>query len=81
MLDAKRELEIDVNRSAFPAAQAPQAPAAPPAYAPPPAAPVHDHMSSDEVASAVDRLGELRDKGLISPEEFEAKKRELLERL
>ena len=78
MLDAKRELEIDVNRSSYPA---PQAAAAPPAYAPPPAAPVHDHMSSDEVASAVDRLGELRDKGLISPEEFEAKKKELLERL
>lgn len=81
MLDAKRELEIDVNRSAFPAPQAPQAPVAPPVYAPQPAAPVHDHMSSDEVASAVDRLGELRDKGLISPEEFEAKKKELLERL
>ena len=78
MLDAKRELEIDVNRSSYPA---PQAAAAPPAYAPPPAAPVHDHMSSDEVASAVDRLGELRYKGLISPEEFEAKKKELLERL
>ena len=78
MLDAKRELEIDVNRSAYPV---PQAPAAAPAYAPPPAAPAFDHMSSDEVASAVDRLGELRDKGLISPEEFEAKKKELLERL
>ena len=27
------------------------------------------------------RLGELRDKGLITPEEFEAKKQELLGRL
>jgi hypothetical protein len=33
------------------------------------------------VADAVARLGELRDKGLVTPEEFEAKKRELLARL
>jgi hypothetical protein len=85
MLDAKRELEIDVSRAAYPVPTQPAAPtyAPPPAYAPapPPAALANDHMSSDEVASAVDRLGELRDKGLISPEEFEAKKTELLRRL
>jgi uncharacterized membrane protein YdbT with pleckstrin-like domain len=79
MLNAKRELEIDVSRAAYPVPA--QAPAPAYAPAPPPAAPVNDHMSSDEVASAVDRLGELRDKGLITPEEFEAKKKELLERL
>ena len=81
MLDAKRELELDVSRSGYAAPQAgyaaPQAPAAPT----PPAAPVQDHMSSDYVAAAVDRMGELRDKGLISPDEFEAKKKELLDRL
>ncbi len=81
MLDAKRELELDVSRSGYAAPQAgyaaPQAPAAPT----PPAAPVQDHMSSDDVAAAVDRIGELRDKGLISPDEFEAKKKELLDRL
>jgi membrane protein YdbS with pleckstrin-like domain len=68
-----------------PPAPAP-APAAPvPAPAPPlPAAtPAAPGMSArtDEVADALDRLGELRDKGLITPEEFEAKKQELLDRL
>jgi predicted Zn-dependent peptidase len=38
-------------------------------------------MSGDDVAEAVQRLAELRDKALITPEEFEAKKQELLGRL
>jgi len=38
-------------------------------------------MSSDEVTDALGRLGDLRDRGIITPEEFEAKKRELLGRL
>ena len=33
------------------------------------------------VAAAIRRLGELRDQGLISNEEFDAKKRELLARI
>jgi hypothetical protein len=33
------------------------------------------------VAAALESLAGLRDKGLITPEEYEAKKRELLERL
>jgi hypothetical protein len=53
------------------AAAAPTTPAAPP-----PAA-----VSPDEVTEALGRLGELRDKGVVTPEEFEAKKRELLGRL
>ena len=54
-----------------PAAPAPAAPAGPP-----PAA-----MSGDEVTAALGRLGDLRDRGIVTPEEFEAKKRELLGRL
>lgn len=61
-----------------PAAQAaaPATPAPAASAAPQPAA-----MSSDEVTDALGRLGDLRDRGIITPEEFEAKKRELLGRL
>ena len=38
-------------------------------------------MSGDEVTAALGRLGDLRDRGIVTPEEFEAKKRELLGRL
>jgi hypothetical protein len=85
MLDAKHELEVDLVRPTMPPMRA-EAPA--PVYAPAPApvapaAPVHtpEIDTPEEVADAVSRLGELRDKGLITPEEFEAKKQELLGRL
>ena len=54
---------------------------APPAAVPaagPPAAP---RSSADELGSALESLAGLRDKGLITPEEYEAKKRDLLERM
>jgi hypothetical protein len=38
-------------------------------------------MSGGEVTDALDRLGALRDRGVVTEEEFEAKKRELLDRL
>jgi hypothetical protein len=37
--------------------------------------------TGNEVADTLERLGGLRDKGLITPEEYEVKKRELLERM
>jgi predicted Zn-dependent peptidase len=43
-----------------------------------PTAPVN---TTDEVANALERLGALRDQGVVTPEEFEAKKAELLGRL
>lgn len=46
---------------------------------PPSAAPVKP--SSDEIFTQLERLGELRDKGFISSDDFEAKKAELLARL
>jgi Bacterial PH domain/Short C-terminal domain len=52
---------------------------APVPVAPAPAAPTTG--GSGEVAAALESLAGLRDKGLITPEEYEAKKRELLERL
>ena len=80
MLEAKHELEIEITRPTMAPIRAAEpvaaAPVAPPA---PVATPEID--TADEVASALARLGDLRDKGIISPEEFEAKKTELLGRL
>jgi uncharacterized membrane protein YdbT with pleckstrin-like domain len=59
-----------------PGEMAPSAPA--PAPAPAAAAP---SSPADDVAATLERLAGLRDKGLITPEEYEAKKRELLERM
>ena len=84
MLDAKHELEVDMARPTMPPMRA-EAPGATP-YQPAPAAPAPAAATPGidtpgEVADAVARLGELRDKGLVTPEEFEAKKQELLGRL
>jgi hypothetical protein len=57
---------------------APPSPAATPAAPPPaPAAP----SAGDQLTATLESLAALRDKGLITPEEFEAKKRDLLERM
>ena len=46
---------------------------------PPPPQPARS--ASDDLAATLERLAGLRDRGLITPEEYEAKKRELLERM
>ena len=79
MLEAKHELEIELTRPTMAPIRAEQAPAAPVAPPAPVATPEID--TADEVAGALARLGDLRDKGIITPEEFEAKKGELLGRL
>lgn len=81
MLEAKHELEIEITRPTMAPIRASEpAPApAPVAPAAPVATPEID--TADEVAAALARLGDLRDKGIITPEEFEAKKGELLGRL
>jgi hypothetical protein len=38
-------------------------------------------MTSDEITTALGHLADLRDRGALTPEEFEAKKAELLGRL
>jgi predicted Zn-dependent peptidase len=45
------------------------------------AAPTPAIDTSEEVAQALARLADLRDRGAITPEEFETKKAELLSRL
>jgi hypothetical protein len=58
-------------RNEPPSAPAADAPAAHGSPAPP----------ANQLASTLESLAGLRDKGLITPEEYEAKKRELLERM
>jgi uncharacterized membrane protein YdbT with pleckstrin-like domain len=81
MLEAKHELELEYTRPTMPPIQSPasaSASSAAPAAATPgaPAA-----MSADDVQASLVRLGEMRDKGLITPAEYDAKKAELLDRL
>jgi uncharacterized membrane protein YdbT with pleckstrin-like domain len=81
MLEAKHELELELTRPTMPPMRAADpAPVAAPVAPPPPVA-TPEIDTADEVAGALARLGDLRDKGIISPEEFEAKKAELLGRL
>ena len=55
------------------------APAAPPPHTP--AAPAAPASAADQLTSTLESLAALRDRGLITPEEYEAKKRDLLERM
>ena len=88
MLDAKHEFEVDMERSGWQpgppirdAALAPTAggtTAAAAAASPAPPAPRAD---PDEVTRTLASLADLRDRGAITPEEYELKKADLLSRL
>jgi len=55
---------------------------APPAPAPtPPVAPAAPASTADQLTATLESLAALRDRGLITAEEYEAKKRDLLERM
>ena len=87
MLDAKHELELELSGARpmpGPAIRtgAPIAPMQPASAAPGPvAAPPAPGMSADEVTRTLANLADLRDRGAISAEEYEAKKADLLRRL
>jgi hypothetical protein len=94
MLESKHELELELSgakplpspplRAAAPAAHAPAPDASAPASAagPSPAAPAaRPDMSPDELTRTLANLADLRDRGAISAEEYEAKKADLLRRL
>ncbi len=92
MLDAKHELELELSGArpmpgpAMRAAPSPPAQPAAPASAPAPpsaaaAAPPAAALSADDVTRTLGTLADLRDRGAISPEEYEAKKADLLRRL
>jgi hypothetical protein len=57
------------------------APVPTPAPAEPAPAVPEPRSAADELGATLERLAGLRDKGLITPEEYEAKKRDLLERM
>ena len=92
MLEEKHRLEQEAFQipapplRAAPPVQAPVdpmpvAPAPPPATAAAPTEPVKREMSSEEITGALGNLADLRDRGAISPEDYEAKKQDLLARL
>ena len=85
MLDEKHRLEQEAFQIPAPplrAAPVMQA-AVDPAPTPPPAPvqPAARAMSSEEITAALGDLADLRDRGAISPEDYEAKKQDLLARL
>ena len=59
-------------------ADAPTGPVSTPS---PQATPVPAAMTSDDVTKALAQLADLRDRGAVTPEEYEAKKAQLLARL
>ena len=92
MLDAKHEFEVDMERSGWQPGPpirdgAPAtAGAAPTAGAtasagPAPSAPSAPRSDPDEVTRTLANLADLRDRGAITPEEYEHKKADLLSRL
>ena len=80
MLDAKHRLEDDASAMPNPPLRTLPAEGGSPAT-PMPAATERRQMSAAEITAAVRDLADLRDRGAIGPEEYEAKKRELLGRL
>jgi len=70
-----KSIELDDNDRAIIAEEGQAAPAAQPAQAAPPVAPPEPEPS---YLDELERLAGLRDKGIISDEEFEAKKKQLL---
>jgi hypothetical protein len=87
MLDAKHDLELELSGARpMPSPAIRTGPAATPAPAPAPAAapaaaPTGPSMSADDVTRTLANLADLRDRGAISAEEYEAKKADLLRRL
>jgi len=85
MLEQKHNVEQETFPIPAPPLRAPAPmPAAAPEPAPAPAAPaapVKPAMSSEDITKALGDLADLRDRGALTPEEFEAKKAELLGRL
>jgi hypothetical protein len=80
MLNQKHELEGEFSR---PMPAPPLRASAPAAAAPPPAPspPARREMSADDVTRTLAGLADLRDRGAISPEDYDKKKADLLSRL
>ncbi|MEA2518833.1 MAG: hypothetical protein QOF49_913 [Chloroflexota bacterium] len=93
MLEAKHDLELELSGARpmpGPAIRSTASVVPPPQAAPVHAAPVHavaptspppPSMSADEVTRTLSNLADLRDRGAISAEDYDAKKSDLLGRL
>jgi hypothetical protein len=83
MLDQKHRLEQEAFQIPAPPLRAAPTPPPPPSEPAPivPPPPASRQMSSEEITSSLSQLADLRDRGAISPEEYEAKKQDLLGRL
>ena len=79
MIEAKHELEMEYQRPLAPSGAGAGGAAAGSTARPP--ADDRAAITPDEVTYSLDRLGDLRDRGVITAEEFERKKQELLARL
>jgi hypothetical protein len=88
MLDAKHEYERDISGAGYSVAPplrsdpyAGEAPTDDTATTSLPPMPSAEPLSRDEVTRTLNSLADLRDRGAISPEEYERKKADLLSRL
>jgi hypothetical protein len=82
MLDAKHDLELELSGARPMPGPALRTGAPPPVAAPPaPTTAPAASMSADDVTRTLASLADLRDRGAISAEEYEAKKADLLGRL
>lgn len=72
LLDARHALELELGGGAITQLSA---------AAPEPTYPDATRVSAEEVDSSLTRLADMRDRGLITQEDFDEKKRELLDRL
>lgn len=86
VLEAKSARTVAIGSAVYAASGAPATPPAAPAAPPPatagaPAAPPVRHATGEEVTRTLTALAGLRDSGAITDAEFEAKKRELLDRI
>jgi hypothetical protein len=79
LLDAKQEHELEIGGGRALQEAVAAASARPARDSGPPQVPAG--ISADELDSALSRLADLRDRGLITQAEFDEKKRELLDRL
>jgi len=81
MLDEKHSLEEEFLRVPAPPLRAAPVMATAPADSPPPAAAAQPGMTSTEITKALGELADLRDRGAITAEDYEAKKSDLLGRI
>ena len=84
MLEAKHELELELSGARplpSPPLRAPSGPAPAPGAASAAEPSRRTEMTPDELTRTLASLADLRDRGAISPEEYEAKKADILRRL